>query len=208
MVKVVGYWLVFSSWSDLKTIVHALNYLLAQETWASDLLQKQKNKTIKLVLPVVEMSLKVTDQGHFALEEKPSGEPNVTLTIGADVFNAYIAGGKEAAVKHVKVSGDVDLAQAVSTLAGQLRWEAEEDLSKLVGDPMAHRIMQTAKQSKQFSQNVLQDVGTSVLEYLIHEKPTLVKREELVRYKDEIRRLRDDIERIEKRVERLQERLL
>jgi ubiquinone biosynthesis accessory factor UbiJ len=208
MVKVVGYWLVFSSWSDLKTIVHALNYLLAQETWASDLLQKQKNKTIKLVLPVVEMSLKVTDQGHFALEEKLSGEPNVTLTIGADVFNAYIAGGKEAAVKHVKVSGDVDLAQAVSTLAGQLRWEAEEDLSKLVGDPMAHRIMQAAKQSKQFSQNVLQDVGTSVLEYLIHEKPTLVKREELVRYKDEIRRLRDDIERIEKRVERLQERLL
>jgi ubiquinone biosynthesis protein UbiJ len=108
----------------------------------------------------------------------------------------------------VKVSGDVDLAQAVSTLAGQLRWEAEEDLSKLVGDPMAHRIMQAAQQSKQYGQNVLQDVGTSVLEYLIHEKPTLVKREELVRHKDEIRRLRDDVERIEKRIERLLERTL
>jgi ubiquinone biosynthesis protein UbiJ len=65
--------------------------------------------------------------------------------------------------------------------------------------------MQAAQQSKQFGQNVLQDVGTSVLEYLIHEKPTLVKREELVRHKDEIRRLRDDVERIEKRIERLLE---
>ena len=180
--------------------------MLAQETWASDLLQKQKNKTIKLVLPVVEMSLVINDQGLFALADQSPIEPNVTLTIGPDVFNAYIAGGKDAAVKHVKVSGDVDLAQAVSTLAGQLRWEAEEDLSKLVGDPMAHRIMQAAKQSKQFGQNVLQDVGSSVLEYLIHEKPTLVKREELVRHKDEIRRLRDDVERIEKRIERLLER--
>ena len=70
MVKVVGCWLVFNSWSDLKTIVHALNYLLAQESWASDLLQKQKDKTIKLVLPVVEMSLVVTDQGLFALAEQ------------------------------------------------------------------------------------------------------------------------------------------
>jgi ubiquinone biosynthesis protein UbiJ len=168
-------------------------------------LQKQKNKTIKLVLPLVEMSLIVTDQGFFALSDQLTSEPNVTLTIGSDVFNAYIAGGKDAAVKHVKVSGDVDLAQAVSSLAGQLRWEAEEDLSKLVGDPMAHRIMKAAQQSKQFGQNVLQDVGTSVLEYLVHEKPTLVKREELVRHKDEIRRLRDDVERIEKRIERLLE---
>ena len=86
------------------------------------------------------MSLVVTDQGHFVLADQSPSEPNVTLTIGTDVFNAYIAGGKDAAVKHVKVSGDVDLAQVVSTLAGQLRWEAEEDLSKLVGDPMAHRI--------------------------------------------------------------------
>ncbi len=106
MVKVVGYQLVFNSWSDLKTIVHALNHLLAQESWASDLLQKQKDKTIKLVLPVVEMSLVVTDQGLFALADKSASEANVTLTIGPDVFNAYIAGGKDAAVKHVRSFSD------------------------------------------------------------------------------------------------------
>ena len=44
------------------------------------------------------MSLVVTDQGHFVLADQSPSEPNVTLTIGTDVFNAYIAGGKDAAV--------------------------------------------------------------------------------------------------------------
>jgi ubiquinone biosynthesis accessory factor UbiJ len=37
------------------------------------------------------MSLVVTDQGLFALAEQMPSEPNVTLTIGPEVFNAYIA---------------------------------------------------------------------------------------------------------------------
>ncbi len=119
----VGYWLAFNNWSNLKTIVHALNYLLAQEIWASELLQKQKGKTIKLVLPVTDLTLDITDQANFALSQAKVDEPNVTLVIGTEVFNAYMAGGKEAAIRHIKVSGDVDLAQTVSTLASQLRWE-------------------------------------------------------------------------------------
>lgn len=201
----VGYWLAFNNWSNLKTIVHALNYLLAQEIWASELLQKQKGKTIKLVLPVTDLTLDITDQATFALSQAKIDEPNVTLVIGTEVFNAYMAGGKEAAIRHIKVSGDVDLAQTVSTLASQLRWEVEEDLSKLVGDAMAHRIVQSFKKSQHFGQEVAQDLGASVLEYLVHEKPTLVKKDELVRHKEEIRRLRDDVDRIEKRIERLME---
>jgi ubiquinone biosynthesis protein UbiJ len=201
---VAGYWRAYNNWSNLKTIVHALNYLLAQETWASDLLRRQKGKTIKIVLPVTDLSLEVTENATFGLSTS-SDEPNVTLVIGSEVFNAYIAGGKEAAIRHIKVSGDVDLAQAVSTLAGQLRWEIEEDLSKLVGDAMAHRIVESFKKSRHFGQEVAQDFGSSVLEYLVHEKPTLVKRDELMRHKEEIRHLRDDVDRIEKRIERLSE---
>jgi ubiquinone biosynthesis protein UbiJ len=50
-------------------------------------------------------------------------------------------------------------------------------------------------------------LGGSVLEYLIHEKPTLVQKEELDTYKNNLRQLRDDVERIEKRIERLMEKL-
>ncbi|MEO0047287.1 MAG: hypothetical protein RLZZ410_246 [Pseudomonadota bacterium] len=208
MVRVVGCWLVFNNWFNLKTIVHALNYLLAQESWASDLLRKHIGKKIKLVLPMTQVSLVIDGGGKFSLASEEVIEPNVTLTIGSDVLNAYVAGGKDLAAQHVKVSGDVDLAQAMSKLAGQLRWEVEEDLSKLVGDAMAHRIVESAKKTRQYGQAALKDLGGSVLEYFIHEKPTLVQREELIIYKNDLRQLRDDVERIEKRIERLLEKSL
>lgn len=204
----VGCWLVFNNWFNLKTIVHALNYLLAQESWASDLLRKHIGKTIKLVLPMTQVSLVINGDGKFSLASDEVIDPNVTLTIGSDVLNAYVAGGKDLAAQHVKVSGDIDLAHAMSKLAGQLRWEVEEDLSKLVGDAMAHRIVESAKKTRQYGQSALKDLGESLLEYFIHEKPTLVQREELLAYKNDLRQLRDDVERIEKRIERLLEKAL
>lgn len=169
-------------------------------------MRKHIGKKVKFILPITQVSLLINVQAEFSLAKEDDEDPNVTLTISADVLNAYIAGGKDAAAQHVKVSGDVDLAQAMSKLASQLRWEFEEDLSKLVGDALAHRIVQSAKKGRSFGESAIKDFGASVLEYLVHEKPTLVKADELVRYKEDLRRLRDDVDRIEKRIERLLEK--
>jgi ubiquinone biosynthesis protein UbiJ len=155
---------------------------------------------------MTEVSLMIDENSRFSLIQNPIAEPNVKLTIGSDVFSAFVAGGQDAAAQHVKVSGDVDLAHAMSKLAGQLRWEFEEDLSKLVGDAMAHRIVQAAKKANTYGQAAVKDVGGSIFEYLVHEKPTLVQRDELTHYKNNLRQLRDDVERIEKRIERLLEK--
>ncbi len=181
--------------------------MLAQESWASDLLRKHIGKTIQIKLPITQISLVIDEQAKFSLSKDEVKDANVTLTIGSDVLNAYIAGGKDVAAQHVKVSGDVDLAHAMSKLAGQLRWEVEEDLSKLVGDAWAHRIVESAKKTRRYGQSAVKDLGGSVLEYLIHEKPTLVQKDELDTYKNNLRQLRDDVERIEKRIERLMEKL-
>jgi ubiquinone biosynthesis protein UbiJ len=155
---------------------------------------------------MTEVSLMIDKTSRFSLIQNPLVEPNVKLTIGSDVLSAFVAGGQDAAAQHVKVSGDVDLAHAMSKLAGQLRWEFEEDLSKLVGDAMAHRIVQAAKKANTYGQAAVKDVGGSIFEYLVHEKPTLVQQEELTHYKNNLRQLRDDVERIEKRIERLLEK--
>lgn len=155
---------------------------------------------------MTEVSLMIDENSRFLLVQNPVVEPNVKLTIGSDALSAFVAGGQDAAAQHVKVSGDVDLAHAMSKLAGQLRWEFEEDLSKLVGDAMAHRIVQVAKKANTYSQAAVKDVGGSIFEYLVHEKPTLVQQEELTHYKNNLRQLRDDVERIEKRIERLLEK--
>lgn len=155
---------------------------------------------------MTEVNLMIDENSRFSLVQNSIVEPNVKLTIGSDVLSAFVAGGQDAAAQHVKVSGDVDLAHAMSKLAGQLRWEFEEDLSKLVGDAMAHRIVQVAKKANTYRQAAAKDVGGSIFEYLVHEKPTLVQQEELAHYKNNLRQLRDDVERIEKRIERLLEK--
>lgn len=193
----------------LNTILKALNHLLAQELWASELLRQHVGKKIKIILPVTEAVLLITPQARFSsIQLNENEEANVTLTIGVEVFKAYIAGGKDSAASQVKIAGDVDLAQVMSLLSNQLRWEAEEDLSKWIGDAWAHRIVEAAKKTHQLGKVASKDLGESVLEYLVHEQPTLVLIEELTIFKNDIRRLRDDVERIEKRIERLSERSL
>lgn len=203
----VGSWLVYNSWFNLKTILKALNHVLAQESWASELLRKHIGKTIQVVLPFKKATLVINEQAHFSLASEPySDEANVTLTIGSEFFKAYISGGKDLAAQYVKVSGDVDLAHMMGKLASQLRWDVEEDLSKFVGDAMAHRLIESSRKLKNISKNAAKDLSESVLEYLVHERPTLVMSKELHQYKEDVRRLRDDVDRVEKRVERLLEK--
>jgi ubiquinone biosynthesis accessory factor UbiJ len=204
---VVGYWLVYNSWFNLNTILKALNHLLAQESWASQLLRKHIGKTIQVILPINKTTLVINENAFFSLADASfSGDANVTLTIGSEFFKAYMAGGKDMAAQHVKVSGDVDLAHMMGKLASQLRWDVEEDLSKLVGDAMAHRMVESGKKVKDLSQAAVKDLRDSMVEYLVHERPTLVVNQELNQYKEDVRRLRDDVDRIEKRIERLLEK--
>src|SRR5574337_985981 len=45
----------------------------------------------------------------------------------------------------VRIEGDVQLATEVSWLVDHLRWDAEEDLSRLVGDAPAHALAEAAR---------------------------------------------------------------
>jgi len=181
--------------------------VLAQEAWARQLLLKHTGKTIQVVLPLKKISLVINEHACFSLAEAVPAEANVTLTIGADFFKSFISDGKDIAAQHVKVSGDVDLAHAMGKLAGQLRWDVEEDLSKYVGDAMAHRLMESGKKIGNVGKSAAADLRDSMVEYFVHERPTLVMSEELSQYKDDVRRLRDDVDRMEKRVERLLEKI-
>ena len=48
---------------------------------------------------------------------------------------------EEAAFREVEMQGDAELAQEISFLARHLTWDVEEDLSRVVGDIAAHRVV-------------------------------------------------------------------
>lgn len=184
-------------------VLAIINHLIAGEDWAGKLLDKHLGKVLMLKLPL----------GDFALQVRPGGLANahldadtpvqVQLDVAKEAITAALSGGKAAATKHVKISGDVDFAHDLSTLASNLKWEAEEDLAKWVGDAPAHRITLETKKIIDAGKKAVIDLKGGVRDYLVHEKEALIDNSELESFKKELRELRDGVERAEKRVERL-----
>ena len=68
-----------------------------------------------------------------------------------DIATALLRGDKPS----VRVEGDVQLAAEVNWLIDHVRWDAEEDLARLIGDASAHTLAQWARSAmtalKQFT---------------------------------------------------------
>lgn len=181
----------------------AINHLIAQEGWAQKIIEKHIGKSVSLQLPVGQFVLIIVPGGfsNASLEEEIT--PNVSLEVASQAAIEFISGGKSAAAKHVRISGDVDLAHDLSNLASNLRWEAEEDLAKLIGDAPAHRIGIEAKKAFEAGKRASKDLRGGIRDYLVHEKKAVLDVSEFEVFKSEVRQLRDSVERSEKRIERI-----
>ncbi len=56
-----------------------------------------------------------------------------------------LAAREESAWREIEVGGDTDFAAAINHIARNLRWDVEEDLSRIFGDIAAHRMAETGR---------------------------------------------------------------
>jgi ubiquinone biosynthesis protein UbiJ len=68
---------------------------------------------------------------------------SVTDSSPLDVLAALARGDKP----RVRIEGDVQLAAEINWLIDNVRWDAEEDLARLVGDAPAHALAQWGRQA-------------------------------------------------------------
>ena len=180
-----------------------INHVLGSEPWASAELSRHVNKTILLQLPL----------GALCFEIKPSGllgalnevdQPSLTLEVSAKALSdlAGSAGSlREQAFKAVKITGDADLAQLLGRLAGQLRWEYEEDLARLVGDAPANFAVRQGKKFASASRSALADLLDNAVEYVSEEKKVLLNKRDFMVHKSQLNELRESVDRMEKRIQ-------
>jgi ubiquinone biosynthesis accessory factor UbiJ len=98
------------------------------------------------------------------------------------------------------------LAQLLGRLAGQLRWEYEEDLSKIIGDAPAHFAVAQAKKIASAGKSAGLDLIENTVEYLSEEKKVLLNQRDFAIHKNQLMELRDSVERLDKRIALLQQR--
>lgn len=184
-------------------VLGAINHLIKQEAWAEKIIEKHLGKTVNITMSLGEFMMLIRPGGFANAPEDLNQEPKVSLQIANEAIFEALSGGKAGAAKHIKIAGDVDLAHDLSTLAGNLRWEAEEDLAKWIGDAPAHRIGVETKKIVTAGKKAVVDLKGGVRDYLVHEKRAIIPVPEFESFKKEIRDLRDGVERAEKRIERL-----
>ena len=101
------------------------------------------------------------------------------------------------------MSGDTELAREVLFVAQHLRWDAEEDLSRVFGDILAHRMVQTASGFKHWQLQAADSIARSAAAYWTDEQPLIATRHDVERFVREVDALRDDVARAEKRIQQL-----
>lgn len=184
----------------------ATNHLLAQAGWARQRLQGHAGRTARLELaPVAEIDFSILAEGQLA-EWSGEDAPEVCLRLAVAELPQLLAGGMESAMRHVRIEGNAEFAEALGFVFRHLRWDAEEDLSRVVGDIAAHRLVDGGRRIATEGRRSLERAGGSVAEYLTEESPVLVPRAALPAFAQEVVALRDAVARLDKRVARLEKR--
>lgn len=188
--------------SPLDALPAAINHMLAAEPWARAQLVPHIGKTLHLVVRPFTIRLAVEPDGAIA-RASTTAPADTTVTLPYSAVARLLAGGREAVMRDMRLDGDADFAQAVSLLATNLRWDVEEDLSKVVGDGASHRLVSAARRASGEIKRTNERVVAGVSEYLLEENPQLVRPRAVDSLATGVRQLRDDLARLEKRMDRL-----
>jgi len=181
-----------------------VNHLLAREDWARARLRPFASKRIHLRLaPMPTLRLQITDGG--LLEAARDESPDLRLDIRAGSVPGLMR-RDEAAVREIGVDGDTELAAAVQFLFRNLRWDVEEDLSRLFGDAIAHRMAESGRHFMAWQKEGGQRLGENFSEYWREEAQFLAPRQAVEDAGRDVADLRDAVARLEKRISK-QERL-
>jgi ubiquinone biosynthesis protein UbiJ len=185
-----------------------INHVLGSESWARSELAKHAGKSILIQLPLGALCFEIKSDGLLGVL-KEADSPSLTLEVSAQALSGVAASSgnlREQAFKAVKITGDADLAQLLGRLAGQLRWEYEEDLARLVGDAPANFAVRQGKKFISASRSAASDLLDNVVEYVSEERKVLLNKRDFMVRKAELSELRESVDRMEKRIQILEQK--
>lgn len=186
----------------MRPIAATMNHLLAQDATARAQLSAHQGKVVCIDTGMFTVKLQANAAG---LVDTVPGDttPNVTIRVNMGDLPLILA-NRERAVSYVKIEGDADFANTISRLSQTLRWDAEDDLSRVVGDLAATRIVSGAQSGADFVKQSAQKLAENTAEYLREEKQVLTGPEMVSGFASDVSRLRDDLARLTKRIEKLE----
>lgn len=213
-------------------LARLFNALLRREPWAGERLAVHAGKTVRFDIGGRSLTFVIQADGqlqaparasqtaaspahggHAAQAGRPSATPaasaapNVILSIPAqrlaDLPAALRKRDPAALAGLMHVQGDAGLAQVVSSLAQDLRWDAEDELARYVGDAAAVQLVRAGKAVFDGARHAADSLTGNVGEYLAHESRMLLSRPVYEEWTAELDALRQRLDQLERRADRL-----
>ena len=149
-----------------------LNHFLFQNDWMSTRLKKFHNKTILIKISELSMYFSVNKKGLLEyLSQVKNPDASISMPIKSLINQILHKENKDITIK-----GDIDLAQAVSEILKKIKWDVEEDLSKIIGDVAANRVGILGEKVFNESKKITISIAEAFKEYWEEEKPLIAKK--------------------------------
>ena len=178
----------------------ALNHLLSQADWARTKLAPFAGKHACLEMPPWRFDFAVREDGY--VEAAAGAEPDVTMTLPANAPLLALQ-GQDKVIAAARVQGNAQFATELSFVLRKLRWDVEEDMSKVVGDITAHRLAQGAMAIADWQRDAGKRLAGNMAEYVAEENHLLVRARDVADFGREVGVLHEDLNLLEKRLEKL-----
>ena len=176
-----------------------INRLLRQNSWALERLRPYVGKVIRVDCFPLTLLLGISETGEAAAAT-PGIAPDVTIRLTPGVM-LRLAARDAFAWNDILVAGDPQLAAALHHIARHLRWDVEEDLSRMFGDIAAHRMVDTGRKLDDWGRQGADNLARSFAEYWTEELPLIARRHDVEAFNRDVDVLLDDLARLEKRIE-------
>lgn len=182
--------------------VAAVNHVLARSPWARERLQPFCGQHFRIDASPLTLDAGIDTDGLLRASDSQA-VPDVILSLPFAEAPLILSGGMDRLMNRVRISGNAELAEALGFVFRNLSWDVEEDLSRVVGDIPAHRIVGGMRALGAAQKRALEGLSGNLAEYLTEESGLIASRSEIDSFHDEVIRLRDAVARVEKRIDRL-----
>ncbi|MFA7293439.1 MAG: hypothetical protein WC023_14470 [Rhodocyclaceae bacterium] len=184
-----------------RSLLQFLNHLLSVEGWALGRLKPFAGSNARFDIGPLSFSVGVSADGSLHLSDTVQ-EPQVTLRLPDDTPVRLLI-DRESIFQSARITGAADFAEALGFVARNLRWDAEADVARLIGDIPAHRVTRGLRTFIEKNGETANRLTANFVEFLADEESLLVRPDGLTQFSREVEQLTKDLARLEERTARL-----
>ena len=190
-----------------RSAILGINHILRQQDWPLARLKAFAGRTLCVrMAPLPDLRLKIRDDGMLEeLAQAADLAPNLTITLKPAALPRLLQ-RDASALRDIELTGAADLAQLAQQLFRELHWDIEEDLSRVVGDVMAHRMARTGREFVDWQADAAQRLAQNFADYWTDERPLIVRKDATTQFASQVTDASARVHALEARIASLESR--